>query len=255
VVRRRHPLSNRAFQPDQGELRSRQAREVFDRTETYLSHDAPIDVRAAAVREMLGELEGKRILDVGCGDGRISLQYLSSSNTVTLLDVSPRMLEAAAARIPPALVSRAECVNVPLQDYRAATPFDVVLCIGVLAHVSSLPQAIQRAAELTAPGGACVLQLTDHDRLLGKVHDAVSVLRRALRRPRGYAVNRIRLGEVLALAADHGLVAADSRRYWGLWPGMGLLPRELGLRFMELTRRRAFLSRRGAEVLTLLRKS
>jgi SAM-dependent methyltransferase len=239
---------------DPREHRSRQARQAFDRTELYLRHDAPIDIRAGAVREMLGPRERSRILDIGCGDGRISLQYLSPSNAVTLLDVSPRMLEVAAGRIPPALRDRAECVNLALEEYVATAPFDVVLCIGVLAHVASVPQAIQRAAQLTTPGGACILQLTDHERVLGRLHDAVSDLRRAFRDPGGYPVNRIRLGQVLAVAADHGLAPEDSRRYWGLWPGMGLLPRELGRRVMELTGRRAFLSRRGAEVLMLFRK-
>ena len=235
--------------------RHREVRGVFDRTGSYLENDAPIDVRARAVRDMLGPLEGSRILDVGCGDGRISLQYLSASNSITLLDVSPRMLEVAASRVPPELVARTERVNAGLEDYAAATPFDVVLCIGVLAHVASVPVAVRRAAELTAPGGACVFQLTDRSRALGRLHDAVADLRLRLAvTARRYAMNRVRLDEVLALAAERGLAPVDSKRYWGTFPGMGLLPRELGRRLIELTYRRPFLSRRGAEVLVLFRK-
>ena len=53
------------------------------------------------VGELLGEVVHAKVLDVGCGDGSISRQLLGAENELTLLDLSPHMLELAETRAPP----------------------------------------------------------------------------------------------------------------------------------------------------------
>src|SRR6266550_8275118 len=67
----------------------------FDNTDVYLRKSFGVSVRSFVVRSLLGELEGSAILDLGCGDGSISLQYLSPTNRITLVDLSGKMLERA----------------------------------------------------------------------------------------------------------------------------------------------------------------
>src|SRR5688572_18013446 len=75
-------------------------RTFFETPSTYLRSDAHIDLRARAVRDLVGDQHPRRILDVGCGDGRISIQLLRADTRLTLLDGSAAMLARAAERVP-----------------------------------------------------------------------------------------------------------------------------------------------------------
>jgi 2-polyprenyl-3-methyl-5-hydroxy-6-metoxy-1,4-benzoquinol methylase len=47
---------------------------------------------------VIGSVSGKRVLDVGCGDGVLSVRLAQENAEVTGLDSDPRMLEAARRR-------------------------------------------------------------------------------------------------------------------------------------------------------------
>ena len=148
--------------------RSDRVRNVFSRPRWYLGKGAHVAVRASIVRELLGELDHARILDLGCGDGTLSLQYLSETNELTLLDLSPEMLAVARGNTPDPLMGNVRFLQQNLLEYDGRSRFHVVLCVGVLAHVADLERTVAKISELLMPGGRCVLQYTDFDRLLGK---------------------------------------------------------------------------------------
>src|SRR5437867_2018514 len=75
-------------------------RAFFEEPESYLHRDFQVEVRAEIVRAMLPDAVGLRILDIGCGDGRVSLQFLPQAKQVTLLDLSESMLHRARANVP-----------------------------------------------------------------------------------------------------------------------------------------------------------
>src|SRR3989304_6693744 len=52
----------------------------------------------AAILEFLGPVEGKRVLDAGCGDGAYSLAATERGALVTGVDLSEELLAAARAR-------------------------------------------------------------------------------------------------------------------------------------------------------------
>jgi len=107
--------------------------------------------------DMLGDLRGKRVLDIGCGTGRnlpILAPRVGESGSVVALDYSEGMLEKAAAR-----VAGAGWNNVALVQGDAATldavepPFDAVLSVWCLGIVYDLGQALQNAVSVLRPGG------------------------------------------------------------------------------------------------------
>jgi ubiquinone/menaquinone biosynthesis C-methylase UbiE len=102
------------------------------------------------VRE--GELRGQRVLDVGCGTGRL-VAALADEARVWGIDASPEMLAVARTRVPP---------NVQLKLARAEElPFKEGwfdrLVYWLVIHLLDRPVAFRAGHRLLAPGGrACI---------------------------------------------------------------------------------------------------
>lgn len=130
-----------------------------DRVEWYLSRIGRLEPRLdgeAALVELLPPTP-RRILDLGCGDGRLLAAVLAARPSVeqaVALDVSEPMLVAARDRF----VDDAR-VRVGVHDLReelpADEPFDVVVSGFAIHHLEDDRKAelYREAAELVAPGG------------------------------------------------------------------------------------------------------
>jgi SAM-dependent methyltransferase len=104
-----------------------------------------------------------RILDAGGGPGRYTMVLAEQGYRVTLLDLSPRLLEIARSRIvelPTATQERIEnVVEGSITDLEAFPDagFDVTLCLGgPLSHLVEGADRVRALAELrrvTKPGG------------------------------------------------------------------------------------------------------
>jgi hypothetical protein len=87
-----------------------------------------------AVMDFLGDdVDGKDVLEVGAGTGRITERLVRRVGRLTCLDISGKMLERNRRRLGP-LVERVEYIQVFAQDYRPNQRHDVVVCSLVLIH-------------------------------------------------------------------------------------------------------------------------
>jgi len=87
---------------------------------------------------VLGDVSGKRVLELGCGDGGTSILLALKGAVVTGVDISPRAVEVATQRAQLHGVSeRVTFLAQPLESYvdEACERFDVVLGFAVLHHV------------------------------------------------------------------------------------------------------------------------
>ena len=111
----------------------------------------------AQVFRLAGPLQGKRVLDVGCGDGAYALAAARQGAHVVGVDASLPMIEAARARAHEAALNvefkQADAAALPFEDGR----FDVVLAVTVLCFVPDTAAALQEMARVLAPGGRLVL--------------------------------------------------------------------------------------------------
>ncbi|MGC2191038.1 MAG: class I SAM-dependent methyltransferase [Candidatus Dormiibacterota bacterium] len=89
--------------------------------------------RPATIR-LLGDVEGKRVLDVGCGPGALTSWLIEQGATVTAIDVSQRMVDIARARVGErAKVLRADLAR-PLRFLKDGS-IDVVVASLVLHYL------------------------------------------------------------------------------------------------------------------------
>lgn len=162
--------------------------------------------RMATVRALAGTSGHGRVIDLGCGDGRISLQFLPASCGVTLVDTSPAMLERALKAVPDLHRDRVRIVETSIADLEDTAQYDLVLAIGVLAHVSDLPGTLAKVAALVAPNGRAIVQLTDAGTLQGAMIAVWSYLSTPRR---GYPLHRLTEQQVVSTLARHQLELAD----------------------------------------------
>jgi 2-polyprenyl-3-methyl-5-hydroxy-6-metoxy-1,4-benzoquinol methylase len=116
-----------------------QVKSFFIQPERYLLRSQyNIRIRAEVVKGFVGDTCYGSILDIGCGDGSISLPLLRQDMQLTLLDISRNMLSVARSHIPAAFSDQVQLVN---DDFMHAElgpqAYDLILCLGVLAHVDS----------------------------------------------------------------------------------------------------------------------
>jgi 2-polyprenyl-3-methyl-5-hydroxy-6-metoxy-1,4-benzoquinol methylase len=82
----------------------------------------------AALTGILPDLEGRRVLEVGCGDGRLTCRYAERAGSVLAIDPDAAGVAAFRAAIPSSLRSKVEMrVGTLLTLEEAERSFDVIL--------------------------------------------------------------------------------------------------------------------------------
>jgi len=218
-----------------GRARLAKVQRFFARNTTYLRKDFNLRIRAEIVNSLVGSLCGSKVLDIGCGDGSISRQFLNNGNHVVRLDISPDMLELAKASTPDRGAFECRHINANLLDHALPERFDLVLCLGVLAHVPSVDGAFQRIRAQLQNNGRCIIQWSDHQRLVGKLMTTYGSLGEWAKGTYGYDLNKLNTTDVIHTAKSHGLFPVSLIRYSLMLPGMGRLPNNLLYRFQKMT--------------------
>lgn len=109
------------------------------------------------IAENLNGLEGKKIVDVGCGGGLLSECFAREGGKVTAIDLAPTAIEAAREHAEAEGLLEIDYRNISveklLEEEGARGTFDVVVCSEVLEHVDDLPDFVANLSRLLKPGG------------------------------------------------------------------------------------------------------
>ncbi len=100
------------------------------------------------IREHLGDLRGKRALDVGCGKGRFARVFHEQEPQAELwgLDISPEML----SYVPAGIHTRAgSMTELPFED----AFFDAAYATESLEHAVEIEKAVAEICRVVKPGG------------------------------------------------------------------------------------------------------
>ena len=80
--------------------------------------------------EFAGDLEGKRVFEIGAGDGRLTWRYAANAGEVVGIDPDPDRIARAQKDIPKDLRGRVAMLVTTLEEYQSdgqAPLFDVAL--------------------------------------------------------------------------------------------------------------------------------
>jgi SAM-dependent methyltransferase len=98
---------------------------------------------------------GRRTLDIGCGEGRVSRDLAARGHTVVGVDASPTMVEAARAREPSIEVLLADAAKLPFADGFC----DLAIAFMSPQDIDDLDGAFREAARVLEPGGRFVFAI------------------------------------------------------------------------------------------------
>jgi len=103
----------------------------------------------------LAPLQGKQVLDIGCGGGILSDSMARKGGRVTGIDLSTKALKVAQLHALEAQTMNVQYREVSAEALAAEQPasFDVVTCMEMLEHVPDPASVVQACATLVKPGG------------------------------------------------------------------------------------------------------
>lgn len=98
---------------------------------------------------------GRRTLDVGCGEGRLTRHLATLGHRVVGVDVSPSLVAAAREAAPSMELHVANAAALPFAD----ASFDQVVSFMCLHDVDDLDGAVRELARVLEPGGVACLAI------------------------------------------------------------------------------------------------
>jgi 2-polyprenyl-3-methyl-5-hydroxy-6-metoxy-1,4-benzoquinol methylase len=207
---------NEQAAPGAPESRVDHVRSYFGQPRNYLDiRRYVIDARKETVQEWTAGRSFNRILDIGCGDGSLTVPLLAPGTRLSLLDISVPMLNKALSRVPPAFCSQVDTINMDfMQVPIEPATFDLVVCVGVLAHVESPSAVIEKATSVLRPGGLLILECTDATHFSNRFTVMMARTRQfLLRKDARFNSNLLSAKKVRAMAEAQGLTQLSTFRH------------------------------------------
>ncbi len=112
---------------------------------------------------LLGLIEGKKVLDVGCGAGRLSKIMLEKGYAVTVIDSDEKAIELAKKK-------GVEGYVADITKWETNVKFDCVVAADILEHINDDKFVIKRFHSMLKPGGCLILNVPSYKFLFGQ-HD------------------------------------------------------------------------------------
>jgi SAM-dependent methyltransferase len=132
------------------------------------------------VKNKLGELTGKHILDIGCATGELSFQLAAGGAEVSGIDLNEDLLQQAIGNKKHEKLTFQQGNMLELAQDFSPQQFDAVLCFGnTLVHLNSeelVLQMLEGAKTVLKPGGQLLIQLLNYDYICSEPVEALPVI-------------------------------------------------------------------------------
>ena len=80
-----------------------------------------------ALHQTVGSFAGRRVVEVGCGSGRVTWLYAAEAAHVTAIDPDEKAIAQAIADCPPQLSGRVTFVACDVDHFQPPAPFDLAI--------------------------------------------------------------------------------------------------------------------------------
>lgn len=87
----------------------------------------PEDTETTALLDIAGELRGKRVLEIGCGSGRLTWRYAAQAGLVHAIDPKVEEIARAEAEMPASLRHHVHLFAGNLEQFHAPHPYDIAI--------------------------------------------------------------------------------------------------------------------------------
>lgn len=154
------------------------------------------------VARRLGNLRGKRVLDIACGTGEWLKELQAHGAHPSGIDISARAVERCQRILPGADIRVGVAERLPFQN----GAFDLVTCMGSLEHFLDQPSALAEMRRVGTPGAQFLILVPNSGfltRRLGLYKGTQQVAVRETVRP---------LSEWQAMISDAGMVVIERWR-------------------------------------------
>ena len=121
----------------------------------YVKNAAFVSTYGSAVAELLGDISGQRILDLGCGDGRLTLELVEKGAAVVGIDASTSMIDSARDK-----GLDAHVLDALQMSYHQE--FDQVFTNATLHWIPNHPLLASLVFKAIKPGGSFVGEFGGH---------------------------------------------------------------------------------------------
>ncbi len=111
-------------------------------------------LRLNLIDRTVGGLQGKRVVDIGCGGGILAESMAAKGAQVKGIDLADKALKVAKLHaLESGVAVDYEAIAAEALADREPASFDVVTCMEMLEHVPDPAQTIAACARLVKPGG------------------------------------------------------------------------------------------------------
>jgi ubiquinone/menaquinone biosynthesis C-methylase UbiE len=105
------------------------------------------------VLRVLGDLNGKKVLDIGCGTGRLIPELKKRGAEIVACDLSDEMLSITKKKYPDIETYKANILELPFND----NEFDLVIAMFVIVHIRDLTPAFDEVYRVLKNKGSFLL--------------------------------------------------------------------------------------------------
>jgi ubiquinone/menaquinone biosynthesis C-methylase UbiE len=164
--------------------------------------------------ELAGASAG-RLFDCAVGTGEITCALLKSGrfSHATIVDISPAMLQSAKELLSSQVTNTEfEFVRSDVFSFKPSnSSFDLVLCLGLIAHTGRLDVLLPHLKSMLTPGGRIILQTTLTDHAGTRIVRALTTRRELAKR--GYRISWFSQRDIADACHAAGLRIVDMRRH------------------------------------------
>lgn len=114
-------------------------------------------VERELILDLIGEVRGRRILDVGCGDGDLAVDLAKRGGDVVGVDASAAMVAAAERRASREQAGAAFEIAAAQDLPFPSASFDIVVAVTILCFVDDAVPVFREIARVLRPGGRLVI--------------------------------------------------------------------------------------------------